>query len=138
MFGPNRIPRHLNDDLEALHHGHDFLIISTITTLVPDEPVNRLIIQIPRNLQLARSPGEAQSLNQHYAHLAPPQRIYKRISPVFGKSTRDRSSRTFRKRNNNVRSTSEITSDAPEKGDTSSLCHSARSFLQLDRRNPLR
>jgi hypothetical protein len=57
-----------------------FLIIPTITTLVPDQPVERSMIQIPRNLQLA---------NPRF-HIPAPIKISLSAGPTLAYSASDR------------------------------------------------
>ncbi|XP_033307895.1 uncharacterized protein LOC117209710 [Bombus bifarius] len=131
-----------------------FLIIPTISTSIPSEPIDRSTLEIPKNLKLAdprfHLPAPIDVLLSSGSTLAsmcvgqvnltqpdePGLRLQKTrfgwISRGFGKSMKDPQLNISQRQIDDAKNTSKSTPDAPAKDDTSSLYLSTISFSHSD------
>uniref|UniRef100_UPI00143B5EBC uncharacterized protein LOC117157552 n=1 Tax=Bombus vancouverensis nearcticus TaxID=2705178 RepID=UPI00143B5EBC len=131
-----------------------FLIIPTISTSIPSEPIDRSTLEIPKNLKLAdprfHLPAPIDVLLSSGSTLAsmcvgqvnltqpdePGLRLQKTrfgwISRGFGKSMNDPQLNISQRQIDDAKNTSKSTPDAPAKDDTSSLYLSTISFSHSD------
>nr|XP_033203163.1 uncharacterized protein LOC117164328 [Bombus vancouverensis nearcticus] len=131
-----------------------FLIIPTISTSIPSEPIDRSTLEIPKNLKLAdprfHLPAPIDVLLSSGSTLAsmcvgqvnltqpdePGLRLQKTrfgwISRGFGKSMKDPQLNISQRQIDDAKNTSKPTPDAPAKDDTSSLYLSTISFSHSD------
>ncbi|XP_033318456.1 uncharacterized protein LOC117216029, partial [Bombus bifarius] len=131
-----------------------FLVIPTISTFIPSEPIDRSTLEIPKNLKLAdprfhlpapidvllSSGSTLASMCVGQVNLTQPDEPGLRLQKTrfgwtsrgFGKSMKDPQLNISQRQIDDAKNTSKPTPDAPVKDDTSSLYLSTISFSHLD------